>query len=89
MRLNAKRPSSVHVTKLNYVLSFLTPVHMFFSIQTHITEKAQSEHVLSWTCEKKWVQAKCLEMCLNSKHHFYSVRAVHENTVKKCIQIGY
>ena len=21
---------------------------------------------------KKWVQAKCLEMCLNSKHNFYS-----------------
>ena len=45
MRLNAKRPSSVHVAKLN-VLSFLTPVHMVFSIQTHITEKAQSKHVL-------------------------------------------
>ena len=38
MRLNAKRPFSVHVTKLN-VLSFLTPVHMVFNIQTHITEK--------------------------------------------------
>ena len=38
MRLNAKRPSSVHVTKLN-VLSFLTPVYIVFSIQTHITEK--------------------------------------------------
>ena len=45
MRLNAKRPSSVHVTKLN-VRRF------FFSIQTHITEKAQSKHVLG--------------MCLNS-----------------------
>ena len=47
MRLNAKRPSLVctcHI-KLN-VVSFLTPVHMFFSIQTHITEKAQSKHVL-------------------------------------------
>ena len=22
---------------------------------------------------KRWVQAKCLEMCLNSKQHFYSV----------------
>ena len=41
MRLNAKRPSSVHAN----VLNFLTPVHMVFSIQTHITEKAQSEHV--------------------------------------------
>ena len=38
MRLNAKRSSYVNVTKLN-VLSFLTPVHMVFSIQTHITEK--------------------------------------------------
>ena len=38
MRLNAKGPSSVDVTKLN-VLSFLTPVHMVVSIQTHITEK--------------------------------------------------
>ena len=27
-----------YVTKLN-VFRFLTPVHMFFSIQTHITEK--------------------------------------------------
>ena len=51
MRLNAKRPSSVHDTKLN-VLSFLTPVHMVFSIETHITEKAQSKHVLCLTCEK-------------------------------------
>ena len=38
MRLNAKRPSSVHVTKLN-VLTILTHVYMIFSIQTHITEK--------------------------------------------------
>ena len=38
MRLDAKRPSSVHVTKLNG-LSFLTPVHMVFSIQTRITER--------------------------------------------------
>ena len=45
MRLNAKRQSSVHFTELN-VLSFLTPVQMIFSIQTHITEKAQSKHVL-------------------------------------------
>ena len=45
MRLNAKRPSSVHVTKLN-VICFLTPVHMVISIQSHITEKAQSKHVL-------------------------------------------
>ena len=45
MHLKAKRPSSVHVTKLN-VLSLFTPVHMVFSIQTHITEKAQSKHVL-------------------------------------------
>ena len=45
MRLNAKRPSSVHVTKLN-VLRFLTPVRVVFSIHTHITEKAQSKHVL-------------------------------------------
>ena len=28
------------------VLSFLTPVHMVFSVQTNITEKAQSKHVL-------------------------------------------
>ena len=39
MRLNAKRLSSVHVTKLN-VLSLLTPVHMVYSIQTHIAEKS-------------------------------------------------
>ena len=45
MCLNAKRPSSVHVTKLN-MLSFFTLVHMVFSIQTNITEKAQSKHVL-------------------------------------------
>ena len=63
MRLNAKRPSSVHVTKLN-VLSFLTPVQMVFSIQTHITEKVQSKLVLGSTC------STC-EMCLNSKHHFH------------------
>ena len=65
MRLNVERPSSVHVTKLN-VLSFLTPVQMV-CIQTHITANL-------W---KKWVQAKCLEMYLNSKHHFYSVHEVH------------
>ena len=44
MRLNAKRPSSVRVTKLN-MLSVLTTVYVVFSIQTHIAEKAQSEHV--------------------------------------------
>ena len=72
MRLNAKRPSSAHVTKLN-VLSFLTPVHMVFSIQTHNPEKAQSKIVFRLNMWKKWVQAKCLKMWLNSKHHFYSV----------------
>ena len=45
MRLNAKRPSSVHVTKLS-VFRLLIAFHMDFSIQTHITEKAQSKHVL-------------------------------------------
>ena len=43
MHLNTKRPSSVLVTKLN-ALSFLTPVHMVFSIQTH-DRKTQSKHV--------------------------------------------
>ena len=37
MLVDAKRPSSVHVTKLN-VLS-CSPVHIVSSIQTHITEK--------------------------------------------------
>ena len=45
MLLNAKRPSSVH-HKAKRANSYLTPVHMVFSIQTHITEKAQSKHVL-------------------------------------------
>ena len=62
MRLYAKRPSSVYVTKLN-VLSFLTPVHM------------KEKHLNMFYAKrvKKWVQAKCLEMCLNSKHNFYNV----------------
>ena len=63
-----KRPSSVHVTKLN-LLSFLTPVPMAFSIQTHITDKHKNR-LNMWT---KWVQAKCLENVLNSKHQVYSV----------------
>ena len=38
MRLNAKRPSSVHVTKLN-VLSVLTLVHIFFLAFKHSSQK--------------------------------------------------